>query len=189
MHYDFVSRLNHWIVAIAMIGMLLFGLYLAYGGLEREARGPLIGIHRSIGVLVLIYGTWRVIWRVVQGFPDPVAQMPRWQHRLSKGAHWGLLAGILIMPLSGIGFTIFRGRDVDVFGMFSIPGVAEVPWIVSLCSALHHYVGLGLCAIVVLHIAAAFKHHLVDGDATLTRMISGRPGLASDRVSMSADKQ
>ncbi|GFE48334.1 cytochrome b [Roseobacter cerasinus] len=174
MEYNFISRLNHWVAAIAMIGMLLFGLYLEYGDLAREARRPLIGIHRSIGVVVLIFGIWRVSWRIMQGFPTPVADMPRWQFRLSKGVHWSLLAGILIMPLSGIGFTVFRGRDVDVFGWFSIPGAAEIPWIVSLSSVLHQYVGLGLCAIVVLHIAAALKHHLVDRDPTLRRMISGR---------------
>ncbi|MCV3273082.1 cytochrome b [Roseobacter sinensis] len=174
MRYDRISRLNHWIVAVAMIGMLLFGLYLAYGGLEREARRPLIGLHRSIGILVLIYGAWRVTWRVVRGFPDSVSDMPRWQRRLSTGVHWSLLAGILIMPLSGIGFTIFRGRDLDVFGWVAIPAAAEVPWIVSLSSGLHHYVGLGLCALVVLHVAAALKHHLWDKDETLTRMIWGR---------------
>ncbi|WP_299772524.1 cytochrome b [uncultured Tateyamaria sp.] len=188
MHYDFISRLNHWIIAIAIIGMLLFGLYLEYGGLEREARRPLIGVHRSVGVLVLIYGAWRVAWRVMRGFPEPVSTMPRWQHRLSKWVHWSLLSGILIMPLSGIGFTIFRGRDVSVFGWFSIPGVAEVPWIVAMSSAIHQYVGLGLCTIVVLHIAAALKHHLVDRDPTLTRMISGRAVPASDG-SVSSDNQ
>ncbi|WP_299739994.1 cytochrome b/b6 domain-containing protein [uncultured Roseobacter sp.] len=67
MQYDLISRLNHWIIAITMIGTLLFGLCLAYGGLEREARGLLIGIHRSVGILVLIYGAWRVAWRMISG--------------------------------------------------------------------------------------------------------------------------
>lgn len=71
MQYDFISRLNHWIIAISMIGMLLFGLYLAYGALEREARGPLIEIQRSVGILVLIYGAWRVAWRMISGRSPP----------------------------------------------------------------------------------------------------------------------
>lgn len=175
MTYDLMSRLNHWIIAIAMIGMLLFGLYLEYGGLEREARRPLLGIHRSIGVLVLLYGTWRVAWRLMNGFPQPAAHMPPWQVRASRAAHWSLLAGILLMPLSGICFTVFRGRDVDVFGWFSIPATAEALWIVSLSSVLHQYVGYGLCVIVLLHVGAALKHHFIDHDATLTRMISGQP--------------
>ena len=52
--YDLTSRINHWVIAIAMIAMLGFGLYLEFGGLEREARGPLIAIHKSVGVLILV---------------------------------------------------------------------------------------------------------------------------------------
>ncbi|WP_299916879.1 cytochrome b/b6 domain-containing protein [uncultured Roseobacter sp.] len=71
MQYDLISRPNHWIIAISMIGTLLFGLYHAYGGLKREAWGPLIGIHRSVGILVLIYGAWRVAWRMISGRSPP----------------------------------------------------------------------------------------------------------------------
>lgn len=171
--YDRISRLNHWIVAIAVIGMLGFGLYLEYGGLSREERGPLVGIHRSIGVLILIYGSWRVFWRLVQGFPAPASTMMRWQSLVSKIVHWSLLAGILLMPLSGIAFTVFRGRPVDVFGWFAIPAQTEIPWIVSTASVLHQYVGIGLSLIVVVHIAAALKHHFLDRDKTLVRMVTG----------------
>lgn len=161
MNYDPMSRPNHWIIATAMIGMLLFGLYLEYSGLEREARRPLIGIHRWIAVLVLLYGTWPVVWRLVKGFSQPAAHMPPWQVQASRAAHWSPLAGIPLMPLSGIGFTVFGGRYVDVFGWFSIAAAAEAPWIVSLSSVLYSYVGYGLCVIVVLHIAAVRSRALI----------------------------
>lgn len=172
--YGRISQLNHWIIAAAMIGSLAFGLYLAYGGVEGAARGPLIGIHSSVGVLILIFGTWRVLWRLMVGFPQSVSSTPQWQVLASKVAHWALLAGILIMPLSGIAKVVFRARAVDVFGWFSIPAQAEIPWIVSFASGLHHFVGIGLSILVVLHVAAALKHHFIDRDLTLTRMISGR---------------
>ncbi|WP_299965902.1 cytochrome b [uncultured Roseobacter sp.] len=171
--YSSVSRFNHWIVAIAMIGMLGFGLYLEFGGLEREAKRPLVGIHRSIGVLVLTFGIWRVGWRLGQGFPAPVAAMPDWQLRGAKAVHWSLLAGIVIMPASGIVFTVFRGNPVSVFGWFEIPAQSEISWIVSVASALHTYVGYLLVAVVVLHVGAALKHHFIDRDTTLRRMMSG----------------
>jgi len=174
MTYDRVSRLNHWTLALVMIGMLMFGLYLEFAGLEREARRPLVGIHASFGVLVLVIGTWRVAWRILRGFPDTVSDGPRWQTVASRWVHWSLLAGILLMPLSGIGRTVFRGRAVDVFGWFSIPAAPEVRWLASLSSSVHYYVGFALCLLVAVHIAAALKHHFIDQDATLTRMVSGR---------------
>ncbi|WP_415404455.1 cytochrome b [Tateyamaria sp. SN3-11] len=172
--YGLISRANHWAIALAMIGMLCFGLFLEYGGLEREARRPLVGIHRSIGVIVLIFGTWRVVWRLVEGFPADASAMPRWHQRVSRLVHWSLLAGILIMPLSGITSSVFRGRPVDVFGWFTIPAQSEIPWLATAGGAMHSYVGIGLSAVVVLHVLAALKHHLHDRDATLTRMLIGQ---------------
>ena len=124
---------------------------------------------------MLILGTWRVVWRLIEGFPADAAAMPRWQHRLSRLVHWLLLAGIVIMPLSGIMSSVFRGRPVDVFGWFSVPAQAEVPWLATIGGATHTYVGIGKSTIVVQHEMAALKHHLLDRDATLTRMLIGQP--------------
>lgn len=174
-HYDTISRLNHWIIAAAMIGMLGFGLYLGYGDLTRDAKRPLIGLHKSFGVLVLIFGVWRVAWRAVRGFPASCSDGPTWQKQAAMAAHVALLAGILIMPVSGILSSVFRGRAVDVFGWVSIPAQAELPWLASLSGSVHDYTGLGLSALVILHVAAAFKHHFFDRDSTLTRMIVRGP--------------
>ncbi|MBY5933952.1 cytochrome b [Tateyamaria omphalii] len=173
-NYGAMSRLNHWVLALAMIGMLGFGLYLEYSGLPREEKRPLVGIHRSLGVLVLILGLWRVGWRLFRGFPGAVGNMPAWQERAARTAHWVLLAGILLMPASGVAFTVFRGNALSVFGWFEIPAQAEIPWIVSSASFVHTYLGHALAFIVVLHIAAALKHHFVDRDLTLRRMTSGK---------------
>ncbi|TQV83177.1 cytochrome b [Denitrobaculum tricleocarpae] len=170
--YGFTSRVNHWVIAAVMIGMLGFGLYLAYGELPRDERGDLIAIHKSIGVLALGFGLWRVLWRVVRGFPAAVAGMPAWQERASKVAHWALLASVLLMPLSGVVASLFRGRPVEVFGWFTIPAQAEVTWLASLGSGIHQFAGYALVALVVIHIAAALKHHVYDRDPTLKRMLS-----------------
>ncbi|MGI9507324.1 MAG: cytochrome b [Geminicoccaceae bacterium] len=171
--YDLTSRVNHWIIAAVIIGMLGLGLFLEYGGLEREAKRPLIDIHKSIGVLVLAFGLWRVLWRVFQGFPPIASTMPAWQETASKTIHWLLLAGILVMSVSGVLSSIFRGRAVDVFGWFTIPAQTELPWLASLASSTHDVVGKALAVIVIIHVAAALKHHIQDADPTLRRMLTG----------------
>ncbi|MGL4237241.1 cytochrome b [Tabrizicola sp.] len=172
--YDLTSRINHWIMAVAMIGMVAFGLYLGFGGLPRETRGPLIDLHKAIGVLVLIFGVWRVGLRLFRGFPPPASEMPSWQETASKAVHWALLASIIIMPVSGIVASVFRGRAIDVFGLFEIPAQAENPGIAGLAGQIHEFVGIGLAVVIAIHVAAALKHHVVDKDATLTRMLTGR---------------
>jgi cytochrome b561 len=117
--FDAISRFNHWIVAIAMIGMLGFGLYLENIDLARSVKGPLIGLHKSMGVLILIYGIWRVGYRLRQGFPEALGHAPAWQEIAAKTVHWTLLAGVIIMPLSGLVMSVFGGRPVNVFDILS----------------------------------------------------------------------
>ncbi|QCB47052.1 cytochrome b [Hydrogenophaga sp. PAMC20947] len=169
--YGATSRINHWVIAIAMMGMLGFGLYLEFGGLAREAKGPLIGIHKAIGVLILIFGLWRVTWRLLKGFPAPASNMPAWQDMASKFAHWMLLAGVVVMPVSGLVGSLFGGRAVSVFGLFTLPAQAKIEWLQSFSGGVHGLFGKALAVIVVIHFAAALKHHFIDKDATLSRML------------------
>lgn len=171
--YDAMSRINHWLIGLAIIGMLASGLFMEFSGLPRADIRTVSGLHRSFGVLVLIFGLWRVVWRLVQGFPEAIPGMPSWQDTASKIAHWALLAGIIIMPVSGIASSVFAGRAVSVFGWFSIPAQAEIPAIDEFASATHGFVGRALAALVILHVLAALKHHFIDKDRTLTRMVSG----------------
>ncbi|NND65577.1 MAG: hypothetical protein HKM24_06400, partial [Gammaproteobacteria bacterium] len=80
--YGKISLLNHWLLAILMIGMLTFGVILADMPKSPD-KGALIGIHKSIGILILVLGLWRVIWRVKHRFPQPAALLKRWEKAAS----------------------------------------------------------------------------------------------------------
>lgn len=172
--YGLVSRLNHWITAGAFLGALGLGLVMAYGGLAREQVGALMDWHKLLGVAVLLYGLWRVAWRMAQGFPAPAARMPRWQERASKGVHVGLLAAIVAMPLSGVLMTVAGGRALDLWNVTLVPSPGEVAWLDVAASAVHAYAPWAVLALLTLYIGGALKHHLVDRDATLARMTTGR---------------
>lgn len=180
--YDAMSRFNHWIVAVVMIGMLGFGLFLENAELSREARGSLMGIHKAIGSVFLVFALWRVGYRVSQGFPMPIAAMPKWQDIASKIVHWALLAGVLLMPISGLMMSLFGGRSVDVFGILTIPAFEKNETLGGIGHVAH---GLGaniLLAVIAIHILAAFKHHIIDKDLTLARMVgngAARKGISN----------
>jgi len=171
--YDLHSRINHWVIGLAMFVMVAVGLYLEFGSLERSDKRFLMGIHKSAGVLILIFGLWRVFWRIKQGFPNSVTQMSAKEKLASKLAHYLLLISIILMPLSGIFSSIFRGRSVDVFGFFIIPAQSKVQWLASLAKDTHTYAGRALAILIVIHIAAALKHHFYNKDKTLSRMLKG----------------
>jgi cytochrome b561 len=170
--FGITSRFNHWFTALVFIGMLCFGFYLSFGGLEREVKGPLMGIHKSIGTLFLAFAFWRIGWRLAQGFPKDVAVMPAWQSIAAKATHWLLLLSVLAMPLSGVIMSIYGGRAINVFNWFTIPAQDKIETISGLAHSIHSYAPYAIAALITLHIAAALKHHFIDKDATLKRMVS-----------------
>lgn len=170
--YGFVSRLNHWVIAVTMIGLLVSGLIMAYGPFARETVGAIRDWHKPIGVLVLGYGVWRIGWRLIQGFPSEASIMPRWQVVVSKITHWGLLSTVIAMPVSGIVKSIYGGRPVSAFGLV-IPAQTKVEWISNAAGVTHQYASWVCIALVILHTGAALKHHYVDHDTTLRRMLVG----------------
>ncbi len=167
--YGAVSIANHWIIAIVIIAMLAIGLYM--GELPRDERTWWINLHKSIGVFVLIYGIWRVLWRVAFRFPEDVATMPHWQEVAAKGVHIALLLCILGMPISGYIMSSTGGHPVSFFGLFSLPALPESEAVNNIAGGIHEWLAYLLIAIIVVHVAAAVKHHVVDKDATLKRMV------------------
>jgi cytochrome b561 len=171
-----VSRLNHWAVAAGMLAALGAGLAIEHLPLDPETRRWLLGWHRSIGVAVLAVGMWRLVWRLKRGFPEPAGSTSLAQEALARALHWTLIAATILMPLTGILMTILDGRAVTLAGPLTIPAVAEIPWLASGAESLHALVGIALVGLIALHVAAALKHHFIDGDMTLVRMTSGRQG-------------
>lgn len=171
--YSARARFNHWSVAIGMIAMLIVGWTLALDLLSDAAAGGVRNLHKAFGVLMLGFGLWRVVSRLREGFPPPAAEGPRWQEVAARWMHYALLVAIVVMPLSGLTASMFAGRDVDMFGLFVIPAIGEVVAIRNAAGATHFLGGIATTLLVLLHIGAALKHHVVDRDETLLRMTRG----------------
>ena len=166
----------HWILALAIIGMLAVGLVLDDMA-EGTERDLLLGLHKATGVLILAVATLRFLYRMHSGFPVPAANATiTEQHaKLARITHWLLLLGTLIMPLSGLVGTLAAGYPVDVFGLFVIPGnVVPDDNLSSLAFLVHGLFANLLMVAILLHIGGALKHHFKDKDATLTRMFGKR---------------
>ncbi len=164
----------HWIIAIGMIDMLAFGLYIEYlpKGLE---KGALMLTHKSFSIIILVLASARILWRIINKFPKPLSVLPNWQEKLAKFIHWFLIIGTVMMPISGIIMTLGGGRSLNLFGLKLIAGSEEK--IEALSQAGHIMHGLGSKLIIlflILHIIGAIKHQVMDKDGTLSRMVGKR---------------
>ncbi len=167
--YDRISRANHWLVALLMIGMIVFGFYLFRVMPRGPGKGELIGIHKAIGLVILGLGSWRVYWRLRQGF---VASLQTgWQDRLAHVIHIVLLVAIVIMPASGLMGSFFGGREIGFFDLFTVPAGPKIEWLSSAAYWIHGTGAFAVAGAVLLHVAGALKHHFLDRDATVARMI------------------
>lgn len=166
----------HWVVAIAMISLVAAGFIMKY--LEVWFLYP---IHKSIGVLALLVVVPRVLWRLKEGWPSPASSYQRHEQLLSKCVHWILIVATVAMPLSGMLLSAASGHG---FGVFQVPifpanhspeNPAEVVALsetgYAIGAVIHQWLGIILAASVVLHIVGALKHHVVDKDGTLRRML------------------
>ncbi len=165
-----VSIVNHWVIAVLIIVLLAVGLYMVDLPKGGTARTEWIDFHKSVGILVLVLGVWRVLWRIVCRFPDDVATMPRWQEFAAKTMHILLLIAIVAMPVSGYMRTSMRGKQVSFFGLFDMPVLPQIEIIGLAAKEVHTWLAYILIVLIVLHVVAALKHHVFDKDATLKRM-------------------
>jgi cytochrome b561 len=169
--YGSVTKLFHWTMAAIVIGLICLGLLFD----EIEAgllKIQLYGLHKSFGILVLFLVTCRILWHLYSKKPALVDGMKPFEVMAAKAAHHFLYVAMIGMPLSGWLLSSAAGRTVSFFGLFSLPDfIQENHDLRELFGETHEILGYTLIITIVLHVAAALKHHLVSKDATLKRML------------------
>lgn len=171
LRFGWISIINHWSVAVVFLSTLGLGFYLDFFGSGRGLRGPWMGVHQATGVLFLFLAVWRIGWRLTQGFPEDVAPMPAWQRWAAKLVHWMLLFAIIAMPVSGILLSIYSERPINVFGLFALPAQPENELVSRIATAVHESLSYIVAGTIFMHVGAVIKHHVLDKDDTLRRMI------------------
>ncbi len=142
---------------------------------------PLYPLHKSFGVAAVFIIVLRIIWRWRQGFPLPMNDESSVAHRIARLMHIALLVFTVLLPLSGMLFSGASGHGFSLFGLTLVspnPHPSDVnnvlPYNETLsvwAQSLHHFLGYGLAVLVALHVTAALKHHFVDRDRVLQRML------------------
>lgn len=161
----------HWCSAIAVVYLWVAGKSIRMSAATEAAAA--VAAHVSWAITLCLALWWRVIWRYRNGHPDAPAGARPWSSRLAKYIHWGLLAMLNGLLLSGPLLALSRGQPLPLPGGLAITN----PWAFSprLYSAMHLLHGLfanGLAIGVAVHVCAVLKHVIVDSDGTLDRMIA-----------------
>jgi cytochrome b561 len=173
---DLTSRSLHWIIAISFIALTAIGIYMA-----NTETWSLYSLHKSLGIILFVVILLRVGWRIKQGWPAPAGQYSKIEQRLAKITHWTLLLGTLAMPITGMLYSAMSGHGFDIFGWILVNThydpinagqvIPRSELVSSLSEQAHEIIGYTLAIAIILHIAGACKHHFLDKDHTLKRML------------------
>ncbi len=172
--YGLVAITIHWLVALSVFGLFGLGYWmvdLSYYD-EWYRRAP--DVHRSIGILLLMVMVFRLVWRALNVSPESLPGHKRWEIRSAHMTHLLLYALIFVAMVSGYLITTADGSSISVFGWFEVPSVTgQVKGMEDIAGSVHYWATWALVGLAMVHAAGAFKHHLLDRDRTLRRMLGG----------------
>ena len=176
--YTTVAMVLHWLLALVIVGLFGVGMYMADLPFS-PLRLKLYNWHKWAGITFLALTVLRLLWRLTHRppvLPQAVTlAMPSWQVRAYHATHHLLYALFFAVPLIGWAYSSAAGFPIVLFGQLPLPDfVAPSKELAALIKPLHELSAFGLIGLAGLHIAAALKHHWIDRDGLLDRVLPGR---------------
>lgn len=174
--YHKVSIILHWLIGFALIANLALGVMLE--DIPDAMKGQFYQLHKSLGISVLLLTALRILWRFIKPAPPELPSMAGWEKvvaRVTYALFYVLMIGI---PLSG--WAVVSASPLNIptvlFGVIPwphLPFFAEVVDRKALAhdiKEVHEMLSNGMIVLLLLHVAAALRHHLLLKDETLLRM-------------------
>lgn len=184
--YNGVAVFLHWAIAVMIIGLLGSGIWMVDAIHVDASKADAIQVyqvHKSFGLTVLALSFLRLAWRVLHPAP-PLPSGMSWVER--AGSHLSHLAFYVFMigaPMTGWAMVSVSPQAVPTF-YFWLVQIPHLPMLATLAAAAkpavetvfmnaHAIIGWLMLALLGLHVAAALKHHFVNRDTVLARMVPG----------------
>jgi cytochrome b561 len=170
--YGLIARLFHWIVFLMVIGMIIGG-NIAADMPPGPDKTVMIGMHKSFGFMILLLVVLRLLWRLANPRPRDLGTSGI-ENKLGHAMHIFLYILLLTQPAVGILMSQSFGHPVSPFGWFNMPTfVSENIRLGKMLLEVHETLWVVLAISVGIHAAAALKHHFIEKNRTLMRMILG----------------
>ncbi len=174
-HYGWLTIILHWLVAAIIIGLFALGYWMVELGYYDPwyKQGP--DIHRSIGIILFALMIFRLFWRIIQIKPKPLDNHSKLERVAGSLTHKLLYLLVFVIMTSGYLISTADGRAIEVFQLISVPSIGELfDNQEDIAGVIHQYLAYTMIALVLMHALAALKHHFIDKDKTLTRMLGYR---------------
>lgn len=175
--YGLLSIGMHWLVALLVFSLFGLGLWMVELDYYSSWRHTAPELHKGFGLCLLALMLLRLLWRFLSPPPAPLSSYSRLTRLGAKLGHGALYLGLFAVMLAGYLISTADGRGISVFGWFEVPAsITGIPDQEDVAGAVHFYLAWTLVIFASLHGLAALKHHFIDRDTTLLRMLGrGQP--------------
>ena len=165
-----LSKAFHWLIVLLIINQWVIAERA--DELKGLAKLEALAWHKSFGMTVLMLAVLRLAWRLMNPVPELATETRPWERLLAKVSHVLLYALIFAMPLTGWMMSSAKNYPVSWFKLFQFPDlVAPAEQTFHRMHDLHHLLFNVLVGVALLHIAGALKHHFIDRNDVLKRML------------------
>jgi cytochrome b561 len=173
--YSTVAIVLHWLLGLSIFAMFAIGVYMSDLPFS-PTRLKLYNYHKWAGITFLILSALRLLWRLMHrppALPQVIEQaMPSWQTKVYHATHYALYALFFAVPLIGWAYSSAAGFPVVLFGVLSLPDFVSVDKaLAEQIKEFHGASAFALMGLALLHIGAALKHHFIDKDGLVHRML------------------
>jgi len=170
--WGLISIIIHWLTAITIITLFILGLWMVeltyYDDWYRTAPH----LHKSFGLLIFFLTILRIIWLQLSKKPAPLNNHSQFEQHLAEIVHWILYILLFSLMFSGYLISTADGRAIELFNWFEIPAILSgITGQEDIAGKIHYILAISLIVIVCLHAIGAIKHHFIDKDKTLSRML------------------
>lgn len=172
--YGWLSILLHWGMAVLIIGLFGLGKYMMTLDYYHPLYLQLPELHRGVGMLVGGLLVLRLWWRLA----NPLPRIPGapWERPLALLVHRLFYALLFAIVISGYLISTADGHPLSVFGWFEMPAIVTAENLEDRAGKVHYFLTWLLAFMLLLHVSGALKHHFIDKDFTLMRMLGVAPG-------------
>ena len=168
--YGWLAIVFHWISAITIFGLFAVGYWMVDLNYYSEWYRTAPHYHKSVGLLLLFLTLVRIFWKARSISPAPLGN--KLEQKSASMAHLALYLILMSLFVTGYLISSADGRSIEVFNWFALPSVGELfTNQEDLAGLVHEWLAYGLITLAAIHALAALKHHFVNKDSTLKRML------------------
>lgn len=170
--FGLISKSLHWLSALTLFGLFAAGYWMVDLDYYSQWYQKAPHWHQSVGFLLFCATLFRVIWRFKQPQPNALASHTNLEKASANVIKVLLYVLLFIIMVSGYLISTADDRAIEIFNWFSVSSLGELfSEQEEFAGSIHEYAAYTVIGLSLLHALAAIKHHIIDKDETLVRMI------------------